>query len=95
MLLTTTIREVELAIRGENISLPAGTLEADNIVNANLVNPQYKFNQTAPIKSQQIVILLSDVAELNLVRFWKNSFKAQTKDQINLKTVGIGIYARS
>ena len=26
-----TIKEVELAMRGENISLPAGTLEADNI----------------------------------------------------------------
>ena len=26
-----TIKEVENAIRGENISLPAGTLEADNI----------------------------------------------------------------
>ena len=26
-----TIKEVETAMRGENISLPAGTLEADNI----------------------------------------------------------------
>ena len=33
---------------------------------------------------------------LNLVQFQRKTlFKAQTKDQLNLKTVGIGIYARS
>ena len=33
---------------------------------------------------------------LNLVLFLKKHlFKSQTKDQVNLKTVGIGIYARS
>jgi multidrug efflux pump subunit AcrB len=33
---------------------------------------------------------------LSLVLFLKKHlFKAQTRDQLNLKTVGIGIYARS
>ena len=42
------------------------------------------------------VILLSDVANIDFGPVSeKTLFKAQTKDQINLKTVGIGIYARS
>ena len=95
-----TIKEVELAIRGENISLPAGTLEADNIdLTLNLDKSYNDINsiKQLPIKkTRNKVILLSDVANIEFGPVSeKTLFKAQTKDQINLKTVGIGIYARS
>jgi len=95
-----TIKEVETAIRGENISLPAGTLEADNIdLTLNLDKSYTDINsiKQLPIKKTgNKVILLSDVANIEFGPVSeKTLFKAQTKDQINLKTVGIGIYARS
>ena len=95
-----TIKEVELAMRGENISLPAGTLEADNIDLT--LNLDKSYNDINSIKQLPIkktgnkVILLSDVANIEFGPVSeKTLFKAQTKDQINLNTVGIGIYARS
>ena len=40
--------------------------------------------------------MLSDVADIEFGPVSeKTLFKAQTKDQVNLRTVGIGIYARS
>ena len=95
-----TIKEVELAIRGENISLPAGTLEADNIdLTLNLDKSYNDINSIKQLpvkKTGNKVILLSDVANIEYGPVSeKTLFKAQTKDQINLKTVGIGIYARS
>ncbi len=95
-----TIKEVETAMRGENISLPAGTLEADNIdLTLNLDKSYTDINsiKQLPIKKTgNKVILLSDVANIEFGPVSeKTLFKAQTKDQINLKTVGIGIYARS
>ncbi len=95
-----TIKEVETAMRGENISLPAGTLEADNIdLTLNLDKSYNDINsiKKLPIKKNgNKVILLSDVANIEFGPVSeKTLFKAQTKDQINLKTVGIGIYARS
>ena len=95
-----TIKEVETAMRGENISLPAGTLEADNIdLTLNLDKSYNDINsiKLLPIKKNgNKVILLSDVANIEFGPVSeKTLFKAQTKDQINLKTVGIGIYARS
>ena len=94
-----TIREVEFAMRGENISLPAGTLEADNIDLTLNLDKSYNNIETIkrlPIKKGNKVILLSDVANIEIGPVSeKTLFKAQTKDQINLKTVGIGIYARS
>jgi HAE1 family hydrophobic/amphiphilic exporter-1/multidrug efflux pump len=95
-----TIKEVELAMRGENISLPAGTLEADNIDLT--LNLDKSYNDINSIKQLPIkktgnkVILLSDVANIEFGPVSeKTLFKSQTKDQVNLKTVGIGIYARS
>tara|TARA_B100001057_G_scaffold361421_1_gene363860 strand:+ start:971 stop:4099 length:3129 start_codon:yes stop_codon:yes gene_type:complete len=95
-----TIREVELALRGENISLPAGTLEANNIDLT--LNLEKSYNDIDSIKQLPIkktnnkVIILSDVANIEFGPVSeKTLFKAQTKDQINLRTVGIGIYARS
>ena len=95
-----TIKEVETAMRGENISLPAGTLEADNIdLTLNLDKSYNDINsiKQLPIKkTDNKIILLSDVANIEFGPVSeKTLFKAQTKDQINLKTVGIGIYARS
>ena len=95
-----TIKEVEFAIRGENVSLPAGTLEADNIdLTLNLDKSYNDINTIKQIpikKTRNRVILLSDVANVEFGPVSeKTLFKAQTKDQINLKTVGIGIYARS
>ena len=95
-----TIKEVELAMRGENISLPAGTLEADNIDLT--LNLDKSYNDINSIKQLPIkktgnkVTLLSDVANIEFGPVSeKTLFKSQTKDQVNLKTVGIGIYARS
>ena len=95
-----TINEVEAAMRGENISLPAGTLEADNIdLTLNLDKSYNDINaiKQLPIKKNgNKVILLSDVAKIEFGPVSeKTLFKAQTSDQINLKTVGIGIYASS
>ncbi len=95
-----TIQEVEVALRGENVSLPAGTLEANNIdLTLNLDKSYNDINsiKQLPIKkTNNKVILLSDVANIEFGPVSeKTLFKAQTKDQINLKTVGIGIYARS
>ena len=95
-----TIQEVEVALRGENIRLPAGTLEADNIDLT--LNLDKSYNDIDTIKQLPIkkkgnrVISLSDVANIEFGPVSeKTLFKAQTKDQLNLKTVGIGIYARS
>ena len=95
-----TIQEVEIALRGENIRLPAGTLEADNIdLTLNLdksYNDIDNIKQLPIKKTDNQVILLSDVANIEFGPVSeKTLFKAQTKDQLNLKTVGIGIYARS
>ena len=95
-----TVKEVENAMRGENISLPAGTLEADNIdLTLNLDKSYNDINslKLLPIKkTDNKVILLSDIANIEFGPVSeKTLFKAQTKDQVNLKTVGIGIYARS
>ncbi len=95
-----TIQEVENALRGENIRLPAGTLEADNIDLTLNLDKSYNNIDTIkqlPIKkSANKIILLSDVANIEFGPVSeKTLFKAQTRDQINLKTVGIGIYAKS
>ncbi len=95
-----TIQEVEKALRGENISLPAGTLEAENVdltLNLDKSYNNVKTLEQLPIKkSSNKIILLSDIANIEFGPVSeKTLFKAQTKDQINLKTVGIGIYAKS
>jgi multidrug efflux pump subunit AcrB len=95
-----TIQELETSLRDENIRLPAGTLEADNVDLTLNLDKSYNNIDTIkqlPIKkSGNKVITLSDVANIEFGPVSeKNLFKAQTKDQLNLKTVGIGIYARS
>ena len=95
-----TIQEVERALRGENIRLPAGTLEADNIDLTLNLDKSYNTIETIeqlPIKkTTKRTIILSDVANIEFGPVSeKTLFKAQRKDQLNLKTVGIGIYAKS
>ncbi len=95
-----TIQEVERALRGENIRLPAGTLEANNIDLTLNLDKSYNSIETIkqlPIKkTNKKVVVLSDVANIEFGPVSeKTLFKAQRKDQLNLKTVGIGIYAKS
>ena len=95
-----TVQEVELALRRENIRLPAGTLEANNIDLNLSLNKSYsdidKIKQLPIKKNEKKVLLLSDVANIEFGPVSeKTLFKAQTKNKINLKTVGIGIYAKS
>ena len=95
-----TVQEVERALRGENIRLPAGTLEANNIdLTLNLdksYNSIESIKQLPIKKTNKKVVVLSDVANIEFGPVSeKTLFKAQRKDQLNLKTVGIGIYAKS
>ena len=80
--------------------MPAGTLEAANIDLT--LNLDKSYNDIDTIKQLPIkktpnkIVLLSDIANVEFGPVSeKTLFKAQTKDQLNLKTVGIGIYARS
>ncbi len=95
-----TIQEVERALRNENVDLPAGTLEADNRDLTLNIDKSYSNIETIkslPIKKvKDKAILLSDVANIEFGPVSeKTLFKAQRKNAKNLKTVGIGIYARS
>jgi hydrophobe/amphiphile efflux-1 (HAE1) family protein len=95
-----TIQEVERALRNENVSLPAGTLEANNIDLT--LNLDKSYNNIDKLKELPIkklkgsIVRLSDVANIEFGPVSeKTLFKTQTKEALNLKTVGIGIYARS
>ena len=95
-----TIQEVENALRNENVSLPAGTLEADNIdLTINLDKSYTNIDELKflPIKiTKNKIVRLSDVANVELGPVSeKTLFKAQSKNNLNQKTVGIGIYAKS
>ena len=96
-----TIQEVEQALRKENISLPAGSLEATNIdltINLDKAYKDLSSIKQLPIKKvKNSVIRLENVAE---VKFGpvseKTLFKSQSKEgKPNEKVVGIGIYAKS
>jgi hydrophobe/amphiphile efflux-1 (HAE1) family protein len=95
-----TIQEVEGALRKENVSLPAGTLEANNIDLTLNLDKSYdnidKLKELPIKKIKDSIIRLADVANIEFGPVSeKTLFKAQRKDSLNLKTVGIGIYARS
>ncbi len=95
-----TVQEVESALRDENVRLPAGTLEADNIDLTINIDKSYndldKLKQLPIKKGKDNLVRLSDVAELEFGPVTsKVLFSAQSKKALNLKTVGIGIYARS
>jgi len=95
-----TIQEVERALRNENVSLPAGTLEAGNIdLTINLeksYNYLEKLKQLPIIKGKNNPVRLSDIANIEFGPVSeKTLFRAQKKNALDQKTVGIGIYARS
>ncbi len=95
-----TVQEVETALRNENVRLPAGTLEANNIDLTINIDKSYndleKLKQLPIKKGKDNLVRLSDVAVLEFGPVTsKVLFSAQSKKALNLKTVGIGIYARS
>ena len=95
-----TVQEVESALRDENVRLPAGTLEANNIDLTINIDKSYndldKLKQLPIKKGKDNLVRLSDVAELEFGPVTsKVLFSAQSKKALNLKTVGIGFYARS
>ena len=95
-----TIQEVENALRNENVSLPAGTLEANNVDLTLNLDKSYdnidKLKQLPIKKIKNSIIRLSDIANIEFGPVSeKTLFKAQTKNALNQKTVGIGIYAKS
>ena len=95
-----TIQEVEFALRNENVRLPAGTLESNNIDLTINIDKSYndleKLKQLPIKKSKDNLVRLADIASIEFGPVSeKTLFRAQSKEALNLKTVGIGIYARS
>jgi len=95
-----TIQEVEQALRSENLRLPAGTLEANNIdLTINLdksYNDLENLKQLPLKKGRGNLVRLSDVANIEFGPVSEKAlFRAQRKGASDLKMVGIGIYARS
>ncbi len=95
-----TIQEVENSLRNENVSLPAGTLESNNIdLTINLdksYNNLEKLKQLPIKKNKGSLVRLADIANVEYGPVSEKAlFRAQSKNALNLKTVGIGIYARS
>jgi len=96
-----TVQEVEQALRRENISLPAGSLEATNIdltINLDKAYKDLTSIKQLPIKKiKNSVIRLENIAEVKYGPVSeKTLFKAQSKGgKPNEKVVGIGIYAKS
>ena len=95
-----TIQEVEQALRNENVSLPAGTLEANNVdLTLNLDKSYDSIDELKELPIKKIkssIVRLSDIANIEFGPVSeKTLFKAQKKNALNQKTVGIGIYAKS
>ncbi len=95
-----TIQEVENALRNENVSLPAGTLESNNIdLTINLdksYNDLEQLKQLPIKKDKNNVVRIGDISNIEFGPVSEKAlFRSQSKDALNLKTVGIGIYARS
>ena len=96
-----TVQDVEQALRKENVSLPAGSLEATNIdltINLDKAYKDLPSIKQLPIKKiKNSVIRLENIAEVKYGPVSeKTLFKAQSKEgKQNEKVVGIGIYAKS
>ena len=96
-----TVQEVEQALKKENISLPAGSLEATNIdltINLDKAYKDLSSIKQLPIKKiKNSVIRIENIADVKYGPVSeKTLFKAQSKDgEPNEKVVGIGIYAKS
>ena len=96
-----TVQDVEQSLRKENISLPAGILEADNIdltINLDKAYKDLDSIKQLPIKKvKNSIIYLENIAEVKYGPVSeKTLFKSYSKDgDLNEKVVGIGIYAKS
>ena len=96
-----TIQDVEQSLRKENVSLPAGILEANNIdltINLDKAYKDLDSIKQLPIKKvKNSVISLENIAEVKYGPVSeKTLFKSYSKDgKPNEKVVGIGIYAKS
>jgi len=96
-----TVQDVEQSLRKENISLPAGILEANNIdltINLDKAYKDLDSIKRLPIKKvKNSVISLENIAEVKYGPVSeKTLFKSYSKDgKPNEKVVGIGIYAKS
>jgi len=96
-----TVQEVEQSLRKENISLPAGSLEAANIDLTINLDKAYKdlssIKQLPVKKNKNSIIHLGDIAEVKYGPVSeKTLFKSISKvGESNDKVVGIGIYAKS
>ncbi len=95
-----TIQEVEQALRSENISLPAGSLESTNVDLTINLNKSYddleKLKQLPVKKNKNSLVRLSDISNIEFGPVSEKAlFRTQSKNALDLKTVGIGIYARS
>ena len=94
------VKEVEEAIRKNNVSIPAGTIEANNVDLTLDLGKTYKnLNDIKKLPIKKIkskTITLEDVGEIKYGPVSeKTLFKAQSRQSINENTVGIGIYART
>jgi len=96
-----TVQDVEQSLRKENISLPAGILESNNIdltINLDKAYKDLDSIKRLPIKKvKNTVIRLENVAEVKYGPVSeKTLFKSYSKGgESNEKVVGIGIYAKS
>jgi len=96
-----TVQDVEQSLRRENISLPAGILEASNIdltINLDKAYKDLDSIKQLPIKKvKNSVIRLENIAEVKYGPVSeKTLFKSYSKGgKPNEKVVGIGIYAKS
>ena len=96
-----TVQDVEQSLRRENISLPAGILEASNVdltINLDKAYKDLDSIKRLPIKKvNNSVIRLENIAEVKYGPVSeKTLFKSYSKGgEPNEKVVGIGIYAKS
>ena len=94
------VREVENAIRKNNVSIPAGTIEANNVdLTLDLTKTYRNIDSIKglPIKKvKNKTITLGDLGEIKYGPVSeKTLFKSQSRNSINENTVGIGVYART
>ena len=94
------VKEVEDAIRKNNVSIPAGTIESNNVDLTLDLGKAYKdINSIKQLPIKKInskTITLGDLGEIKYGPVSeKTLFKAQSRNSINENTVGIGIYART
>ena len=94
------IREVENSIRKNNIAVPAGTIEANNVdLTLDLGKTYTDINSIKKLPIKKIKGKTITLSDLGNVRYGpvseKTLFKAQSPDTLNENTVGIGIYART